>query len=195
MVAPYGFFRIGVMGEPSLAWEDVVRTVEWLSVFARPVVVTKHWIRATNDQLRRLARVGTVLNTSVSALDTTAQLAHRITEFRRFVALGGDSVLRVVSCAFNREHPEGSRMALVQDELFRFRPIIDNPLRISRGHSLVVSRMVRLNVVKDLATYRTVSLFNPSTYLGHCSHCPEACGLALVTPHYLPMPQQGELPL
>lgn len=178
--APQGFFRIGTMGDPCHAWEETTRTVEWLSAFARPVIITKHWQRASDHQLARLIACGTVLNTSVSALDTSAELTHRKREFYRFKLLGGDSVARVISCAFERSHPEGARMGAVQDELFRLQPTLDNPLRVPRNHPLVAQGIIRLVRVRDLAAERSISVANESTYLGHCDGCPDLCGVSLV---------------
>ena len=63
--APLGFFRIGTMGDPCHAWEATCEIVEWLSPFATPVIVTKHWMKATDDQFRRLIdRKSTRLNSS-----------------------------------------------------------------------------------------------------------------------------------
>lgn len=178
--APHGFFRIGVMGDPCHAWEETVETVEWLADFARPVIITKHWRLASDSQLERLAKCGTVLNTSISALDTPSELKLRRREFFRFKLMGGDSIARIVSCDFNPENEDGARMATIQDDLFTLRPTLDNPLRVPRTHPLVLAGTIRLSVVKDLETERTISLVNRSTYLGHCSACPDVCGVALV---------------
>lgn len=195
--APRGFIRIGTIGDPSHAWEETVTTVEWLSPFARPVIVTKHWLRATDEQFRRLAACHAVLNTSVSALDTDGELSYRLKEVRRFESCGGDSVARVVSCDFNRKHPDGARAGDVQDWLFRLRPVLDNPLRVSNSHPLVQSGVILTVRVKDLNAVRAVSLANPSTYLGHYSECPDICGIALVdTQHATVAPRRSEqLPL
>lgn len=175
--APQGFFRIGVMGDPCHAWEETVRTVEWLCEFARPVIITKHWRALSDEQTVRLVACGTVLNTSLSALDTPAELKHRRKEFFRFKLLGGDSIARIVSCNFNSETPEGARMKSVQDELFLLRPTLDNPLRVPRNHPLVVAGIILLSVVKDLASERTISVVNKETYIGHCAGCPDVCGI------------------
>lgn len=175
--APRGFFRIGVMGDPCHAWEETVRTVEWLCEFARPVLITKHWRVASEGQLRRLMACGTALNTSISALDTTAELKHRRREFFRFKMLGGNSVARIVSCDFDASTPEGARMKDIQDDLFTLRPTLDNPLRVPRTHPLVASGVIRLALMKDLESKRTISLSNPETYIGHCAGCPDVCGL------------------
>lgn len=175
--APQGFFRIGTMGDPCHAWEHTVKTVEWLSKFARPVIIIKHWLRATDEQLLRLISCRTVINVSISALDTASELSYRIKEFERYKSLGGESVARVVSCDFNTEHPEGARMATMQEKLFQLSPTLDNPLRVDRKHRLVTEGIIKLTVVKDLKAERTVSLSNPETYLGHCEGCTELCGI------------------
>lgn len=187
--APQGFFRIGTMGDPCHAWEHTVETVEWLSKYARPVIITKHWIRATDIQLQRLAECRTVINTSISALDTASELTYRIREFERYKSFG-ESVARIVSCDFNLSSDEGFRMAAIQDELFKLTPTLDNPLRVNRTHKLVIGGIISLSVVKDLNTERTVSLANPNTYLGHCKGCTELCGIAFFEPHSIELPQQ-----
>ena len=189
--APEGFFRIGTMGDPCHAWEHTVSTVEWLAPLAVPVVVTKHWMVATDEQLSRLVVCGTVLNTSVSALDTPAELAHRERQIARYAALGGVSVARIVSCDFNTDTTEGAAMAVVQARLFTLVPTLDNPLRVPRTHPLVRRGIIRVRKVKDLASLRTISLVNPKTYLGHCAACPDKCGLAACGPqHPRPEPDQ-----
>jgi len=186
MNAPQGFFRIGVMGDPCHAWEDTISVVEWLSEFAHPVVITKHWRVATDDQLKRLAICGTALNTSISALDTPQELKHRKAQFFRFKLLGGNSVARVVSCEFNELNEDGARMMAVQDELFLLKPTLDNPLRVARNHPLVTSGTIKLSVVKDLESERTISLTNKSTYVGHCAGCPDVCGVEKPKSKYTP---------
>ncbi len=192
--APEGFFRIGTMGDPCHAWEHTVRTVEWLAPLAVPVIVTKHWMTATDAQLARLIVCGTVLNTSVSALDTPAELAHRERQIARYAKLGGVSVARIVSCEFNTENEEGRRRADVQARLFTLTPTLDNPLRVPRTHDLVRRGVILVRQVQDLAALRTMSVVNPKTYVGHCSACPDKCGLAVrATDHPRPAPRQ--LPL
>jgi len=142
--APFGFFRIGTMGDPCHAWEETVQTIEWLAPYAIPVIITKHWRRASDDQLRRLVQCGAIINTSVSAIDSQVRLAWRKAEIRRYAEIGGTSVSRVVSCDFNTDDPIGERMGSVQRQLFSLRPMIDNPLRIPATHYLVQAGLVRL---------------------------------------------------
>lgn len=192
--APQGFFRIGTMGDPCHAWEHTVSVVEWLAPYAIPVIVTKHWFRASDDQFRRLVACGAVLNTSVSGLDTPAELAHRERQIARYNDLGGVSVARLVSCDFNDATLEGARRGAIQARLYGLRPLIDNPLRVTRTHPLVQSGVIRLTEVQDLASVRTISLARADAYVGYCGACPDQCGLSSCgTAHPLPHPPQHDL--
>ena len=176
--APLGFFRVGTMGDPCHAWEETTETIEWLAAFATPVIVTKHWMKATDEQFKRLINCGAILNTSVSAIDTPAQLAHRERELMRYERLGGLSFARIVSCDFNTDNEEGAKCAEMQARLFTYQHVIDNPLRVARNHPLVQRGVIRLQVVRDLNAKRTISIFNPAAYIGHCNDCPDQCGLS-----------------
>jgi hypothetical protein len=189
--APEGFFRIGTMGDPCHAWETTVETVEWLSPYAVPVIVTKHWIRASDEQFLRLIACGAILNTSVSALDRTNELKHRERQMRRYESLGGHSVARVVSCEFIIEHPEGARMNDIQNRLLKLPFVIDNPLRVPATHHLVTDGIIRLTVQKDLNSLRTISIANPETYTGPCEGCPDKCGLSSI-PKSHPIPKSRQ---
>jgi hypothetical protein len=175
--APNGFFRIGTMGDPSHAWEHTVEIVEWLSAFAVPVIVTKHWRSASDDQLRRLMACRAALNTSISAIDTPAELAYRKRQLYRFRLMGGNSVARVVSCKFNRDHPDGARMGRIQDRLFAHRPLIDNPLRVPANHSLVTAGIISVSRRLDINSEVFISVENDNAYTGTCNGCSDLCGI------------------
>jgi len=178
--APLGFFRIGTMGDPSHSWEETVNISCWLAPYATPIIVTKHWHLASDCQLNRLSEVGAIINTSISALDSGSTLLHRENEIKRYITLGGTSVARIVSCNFNRENPTGAQLAEVQDRLFNYSPMIDNPLRITGQHWLVLQDIVFVRKVRDIKSTRHVSIpIDSETYLGHCSACPDLCGINL----------------
>ena len=178
--APFGFFRVGTMGDPSHSWEETVNVVCWLAPHATPIIVTKHWQSASDLQLGRLVEVGAIINTSISALDSSRMLLHRENEIKRYVTLGGMSVARVVSCDFNMNNATGARLAAIQDGLFNHTPMIDNPLRITNKHPLVVRGIVSVRKVRDITSMKSISIPTDSeTYLGHCSACPDLCGVNL----------------
>jgi hypothetical protein len=177
--APLGFFRVGTMGDPSHAWDETCELVEWLSPYAAPIIVTKHWKKASDAQIALMVACGAILNTSISALDTPAQLLHRERQIMRYAKAGGNSVARVVSCEFIRSDPLGNKLGLIQDRLLAMNPVIDNPLRAPRTHPLAEAGVIHLKVVNDLSAARTVSQSNDSTYLGHCKSCPDVCGMTL----------------
>ena len=47
-----GWYRIGVAGDPSHDWENTVKVCEFLAPTRKlPVIITKHWIPLTDEQL------------------------------------------------------------------------------------------------------------------------------------------------
>jgi hypothetical protein len=145
-----------------------------------PVIVTKHWYSATDDQLQRLARVGAVFNTSTSGMDTDAEVEYRIGELNRVATFGMRSVCRVVTCEFG-----GSEWARHCDEkqkyLLAFPGVIDTPFRTTAKHPKVVSGDILLT--RCAATVgggsRMVSVWRKGLYLGVCSGCPDQCGVRI----------------
>lgn len=176
---PATWFRIGNMGDPCHDWELTVEVCEWLGKLKTPVVVTKHWVAATDDHVRRMSAAGVVLNTSVSAMDTAAELRVRLREWRRATAAGMRSLLRIVSCRFG-DTDEGRRMAAIQAELFATAGelVIDNPLRIPATDPRVVAGDIIVDRHRNLGGGAWVSIENHSTYIGTCEDCPDQCGVA-----------------
>jgi hypothetical protein len=166
------WFRIGVMGDPSQDWELTALICEWLHDVRVPVIVTKHWIEASDSILERLASAGCVLNTSVSALDTREEIEYRLEQTARFSAAGCRSLLRIVSCKFG-DTENGRRLARAQSDLFRISLTIDNPLRIPSNDSRVLSGDIVVTATKP----QGISQFNPATYIGKCADCPDQCGV------------------
>ena len=172
------WFRIGTMGDPSHSWSDVVDICECLSHLKTPVIVTKHWLACSEEELKRLKACKVVLNTSVSALDSSEELTHRVAQHMRFSAAGIKSVLRVVSCRFGQTE-KGNSMRETQREIFKLGACIDNPLRIPDSHYLVKRGDVLVSRKKDMAVEVSVSIDNENTYLGSCVGCPDQCGLTV----------------
>jgi hypothetical protein len=172
------WYRIGVAGDPSLDWDNTVTVCELLRYTKKiPVVVTKHWLPASDDHLWRLAKVGAVFNTSVSGMDTDAQLDHRLAQLERVVGFRMVSVCRVVTCDFGSS-AWARRCLERQRYLVSFPMVIDTPFRTTGRHPHVQNGDIVLTRRQDAVGggSRMVSLWNKSIYLGQCTGCPDQCG-------------------
>lgn len=172
------WFRIGTMGDPCHDWENTIEVCEWLHKIKIPVIVTKHWIELTTDQLIRLVKCNVVINTSISALDTKQERIHRITQFDRVHDAGLASVLRIVSAHFGNTK-KGKKLAAIQDQLFKYAGcrVIDNPLRIPSTDPRVISGDIVVEKRIDIEHECSMSITNPNTHIGPCSSCPDQCGV------------------
>jgi hypothetical protein len=172
------WYRIGVAGDPSLDWDNTVTVCELLRHTRKiPVIVTKHWLPVSDDQLWRLAKVGAVFNTSVSGMDTNAQLDHRLTQLQRVAGFRMVSACRVVTCDFG-DSVWARRCLERQRYLLSFPMVIDTPFRTTGRHPRVQNGDILLTRRRDAVGggSRMVSLWNNSTYLGQCAGCPDQCG-------------------
>lgn len=166
------FVRIGTMGDPSLDWPATVRTAALVARYKPVVIVTKWWGVPSDGELARLVGAGVTVNTSVSALDTDAELAHRLKWHDRYREEGGNAVLRIVTVdALDPVLRER------QDDLMARERFIDNPLRVPGTHPLVTGGLIRIRRVRDLNAEVSVSLWDEGAYIGRCSECPDQCGI------------------
>ena len=171
------FVRIGTMGDPCHNWDYTLRICRWVANSKKPIVIiTKHWIGLTDEQMKELGGLGVIINTSLSALDTEEQIKYRLEQYEKYKKYG-KSVLRIISCDFNRESEEGKRLAEIQDELFKNDYIIDNPLRVPLSYPMVKSGIIKVKKIMDINSEVYMSRFNPDTYIGVCKDCPELCGI------------------
>jgi hypothetical protein len=191
--SPLGFFRVGTMGDPCHSWDETVETVSWLAPYAAPIIITKHWQKASDEHFKQLAKVGAIINTSVSAIDSPNYLKRRETQIKRYAEFGGHSVARIVSCDFDTTTEEGVKSNEIQTRLMKYPLAIDNPLRVNGAHELVTSGLIKTRKVIDLIAVRNISIAEESkAYLGHCNGCTELCGLGMVK-HQKPNEKQLSL--
>lgn len=170
------WFRIGTMGDPSHDWKGTTDVCEWLGEFKTPVIITKHWIPATDEQLLRMKNANVVFNTSLSGLDTDEELDHRLRQFWRIKGLGLISVARIVSAKFG-DTEEGQRMAEIQSRLYKLQPQIDNPLRIPSTHPQVKSGDIIVEKRKDINAVVSMSIHDQKVFTGKCEDCTDQCGV------------------
>lgn len=174
------FIRVGTMGDPSYNWEHTISVLKFIKrVKKTPVVITKHWKTLTPRQMREMAMLEVILNTSISALDTQNERKKRIAEYLEYEKMEGKSILRVVTCDFNTDNERGRDMKKVQDKLLAYKRVIDNPLRAPKSHALVQSGIIRVGKHKDLNSEVYISMHDKNVFVGKCKDCPDMCGLNL----------------
>jgi hypothetical protein len=172
------WYRIGTAGDPCHDWENTISVCEQLKDTGKiPVIITKHWIPLTDNQLARLAQLNAVINTSTSGLDTDAQIKYRVAQIERIKAAGIHSVNRVVTCDYG-----DTEWALAckekQDYLLTIEPVIDNPLRADKNNEHVINGDIRLTKVDTaVGGGKLISLHRPDVYLGECDGCIDQCGV------------------
>lgn len=175
------FIRIGEMGDPSLAWEHTINVCKEIAPAGKQIVIiTKHWKVIPENLLQDLSSLPLCINTSVSALDDDVKLDHRIEQYERLKSVC-KSVLRIVSCDFNKEHSDGFDRAIVQDELFKLADGcgIDTVFRPSKDNPFVLKKVINVQKVKFLGSIQLASIYNKNTYFGRCENCSEMCGVNL----------------
>jgi hypothetical protein len=191
---PANWYRIGTAGDPCHDWENTVAVCEMLSSTGKhPIIITKHWQTLTTEHLQRLLAVRAVINTSVSALDTAAELRHRLSQLDRVRDAGVKSVARVVTCNFGGT-AWGQERRKVQDDLLRLEPLIDNPLRIPACDQRVIDgHLIVSRIDEAVGGGKSVSLHRPDVHLGRCVECSEQCGAHMETTKQAKKPKPTKL--
>jgi hypothetical protein len=182
MSLPVAWYRVGTAGDPCHNWTHtiaILRELRWTEKV--PVIITKHWTTLTEKQVGDLRWLSAVVNTSVSGLDTDAEIAHRVGQLERLRAAGVKSVCRVVTCQYGAS---GWAKACKekQDYLLSLAPVIDNPLRMRSTNSRILNGDILATRRADsIGGGKLVSLYRPSVYLGTCKACPDQCGADPIT--------------
>lgn len=169
------FVRIGEMGDPSLDWAHTLDVCNEIACAGKPIVIiTKHWKEIPDERLGDLK--GLCINTSASALDTDAQIEYRLGQYERLKPYC-NSVLRIVSCDFNRGNEEGERRAIIQERLFKADKVLDTVFRPSADNHFVLNGSINVEKVRFLKSSGLASVYNKDTYFGRCETCPDMCGI------------------
>lgn len=175
------WYRVGVNGDPSYDWENTVYICEELKrSFKIPVIVTKHWVKMTYEQMVRFRKIGAVINTSVSPLDTQDEIKHRLMQAYVIKKIGIKSVLRVVTCNFLETEFAKERNNIQSFLLSQPYIIIDNPLRVKQKSNLVLNGHIAVEKkVDNVIGKQFVSLHNENAFLGECKYCVDQCGVPI----------------
>jgi hypothetical protein len=123
------WYRIGTAGDPCHDWNNTLEVCEALRGTGKvPVIITKHWVALSDDDMCRLRGVSAVMNTSTSGFDTDAEIKHRVRQMERLRAFGVVSINRVVTCAFGTtEWARASKGNYTLDSLDSYRGVIYYP--------------------------------------------------------------------
>lgn len=171
------FIRIGCSGDPSEDWTHAFNMLRKIKKCNKEIVIiTKHWTKIPEELLHELRDLKICINTSISALDSDVQIAVRLNEYNRLKEYC-KSVLRIVSCDFNKENGTGLKLSLIQDWLFKNENIIDTVFRPSIGNPLINNKVINTTVSKFMSGKQLMSKFNRKTYIGKCDSCVEKCGV------------------
>lgn len=194
------WYRIGTAGDPCHDWANTLNVCEMLQGTGKvPVIITKHWIVLSDDDIRRLKALRAVVNTSTSGLDTTAQTKHRVRQIMRLKEFGVQSVNRVVTCKYGTSSAWAREAQARQDYLLTIRPIIDNPLRASKSNPRVINGDILVSTNNDaVGGGNLISMHDADVYVGTCEACPDQCGVeggAQIRPSLFAAPPTGQLSL
>jgi hypothetical protein len=173
------WYRIGTAGDPSHDWENTIEVCELLKATGKtPVIITKHWVKFSDDHLHRLKAVSAVINTSTSGLDTDQEIKYRLSQIERIRSSGLRSVNRVITCNYGASDWAKS-CNKKQDHLLSIGPIIDNPLRAQKSNERVKSGDILLTRMNEsVGGGKLVSLHGSGIYLGTCNNCQDQCGVS-----------------
>jgi hypothetical protein len=183
------WYRIGTSGDPSHDWKNTITVCKALRHSMKtPVITTKYWKVLSDEQLSELRKLGAVIQTSVSGMDTEKEIEHRVGQYLRAEEHGLQSWLRVVTCQFGGT-AWGNACREKQAYLLSLKNVIDNPFRASLNNQRVISGDIILTKREDCVGGKYVSLNLTSAYLGTCEGCVEQCG---VDSHGMLIPQLDE---
>uniref|UniRef100_A0A6M3J4Z3 Uncharacterized protein n=1 Tax=viral metagenome TaxID=1070528 RepID=A0A6M3J4Z3_9ZZZZ len=171
------FIRIGEMGDPSEDWEHTLSVCkDIVSVHKKIVVITKHIKQIPDKLLPVVEKLNFCINTSISALDEERLRQKRLSQFHKLKNIC-NSVLRIVSCSFNKNNKEGYRLDKIQSDLFKNDNYIDTIFRPGINNKLVMNNIINTSKTWFLNSYVLASVHNKNTYFGLCSYCPDMCGI------------------
>jgi hypothetical protein len=177
------WYRIGTAGDPCHDWENTISVCEQLKLTEKtPVLITKHWMTLSDEQIQRLKLVSAVVNTSTSGLDTDQETKHRLKQIQRLKDAGIQSINRVVTCSYGTSE-WGQTRKQKQDHMLSIVPIIDNPLRAQKTNERVKNGDILLTRMNEsVGGGKLVSLHSSGIYLGECNNCPDKCGVSKFKP-------------
>jgi len=171
------FVRIGGSGDPSENWDHTISILKVISRCNKEIIIiTRHWTILTGEQLKYFRGLNICINTSISALDKPEMLSRCLAQYQRIKKFC-KSVLRIVSCDFNLNNETGSRLAKIQDALFKNESVLDTVFRPSKTNKFVTESIINIKQEVFNGKKTIASKLKRKTYMGKCSNCLEMCGV------------------
>jgi hypothetical protein len=170
---------MGDMGDPSMNWEHTANICKTVARAGKPIVIiTKHWNPMPDVVLEEMTKYNVLINTSISALDSKKEREYRMAQYIR-IGVKIKSVLRIVTCDFNKDTHAGRYMNNIQNVLLDNRMVIDTVFRPSKNNELINNGTIKASKVNFMRSSILASAHDDSVYLGLCDTCPEMCGINL----------------
>lgn len=181
------FIRIGCSGDPSEDWNHTINIIKQLressqlSLFdisskKQIVIITRHWNKLTDNQLKEIRKYNICINTSISALDRLHLIKSSLTEYERLKPFC-NSVLRVITCDFNEENEQGLKLAEIQRKLLKKDKVIDTVFRPSSKNYFLTNDIIKAKKMSFMKGKSLISKFNKKAFVGKCENCLEMCGI------------------
>ncbi len=168
------FVRVGEMGDPSEYWQHTLDVCGCISVTNKPIVIiTKHIKTIPEKLLPLFKKCNIIVNTSISALDSKAQIKHRLKQYNRLKPYC-KSVLRVVTASFNFDH-----FTQIQEDLLSNTNVIETVFRPGSKNDLIEDGIINVSKKTFLKSDVLVSSRDVNTYMGSCKECKDMCGVNL----------------
>jgi len=168
------FVRIGEMGDPSEYWKHTLDVCGCISITEKPIVIiTKHLKTIPEKLLPLLKKCNIIVNTSISALDSKAQIKHRLKQYNRLKPYC-KSVLRVVTADFGIDH-----FTEIQNKLLDNDNVIENVFRPNPKNDLVIDGIINIKKRHFLSCEVWASSRKDDVFMGSCADCKEMCGVNL----------------
>jgi hypothetical protein len=175
------FIRVGASGDPSENWCHTFEILKTLSKCnTEIVIITRHWNVLTDEQLMYLSTLNICINTSISALDNEQMFNRSMEQYERIKPYC-KSVLRIISCDFNKDNERGKKLSLIQEGLFKNEATLDTVFRPSKKNRFVVDGVVNVKEEIFNGKKQLASKYNRKTYMGKCQNCKEMCGVNIAT--------------
>jgi hypothetical protein len=171
------FFRVGCSGDPSEDWGHTISVLKKLTGIRKDIVlITRHWDIMSNEEIKEISNIGCIINTSVSALDNTFDISKSLSEYNRYKRYG-KSILRVVTCDFNEENPEG--LMRFQKTLLKNENVIDTIFRPSKNSRYIKDGVINVYKENFNGKKQLSSKHSRKVFMGKCNKCAEMCGSSL----------------